>query len=552
MKFVKTKHETAQLEQVSPVERGGSSRIGWTHGIVQSLGTWQGRIWSSLLVVLLVVLLVPYFRVALALSRRVLHPFVGIPISALPVIGVSFLVLFSLLRPVWALAGFFAVAPLANGLVARLVLGSATVHYKAGMFWVEPLFLSLAIGLLFRRAALSEPLDSKRPETAVGFYAVVVLISLVLFFFQSPWWWDRLRLAWLHIPRMRQLSPNHPVRAGLLILGSLLCYRLTFDRLVTSKEIQLVCRGWLFGGLLTALYGLRIWARYERGTYPQVESMLDDANSYGAYLVLTLFVAWGEYLAEKELWARAMAGLTLILTVWMIPLSGSRIAIIAATVGAGMTWMILARPGRERWIKGCVLAAIASAILLFPFVVGSRAVIKEASQKHPRLFSAGLYRVAQAMDAGLVLKAWWELRQAMSAAGLRMVVDKPAFGQGPGTFYAKLGQYYRPGDEGWMPPYENAHNYFVQVAAETGVLGLAGFLWSVCAVMLPGFKGAPIEERRRVRLLIIGTGGYLFTALAQHPLVLSEQAFLFWGYLGILGACSRLNEASPTASGLVS
>jgi O-antigen ligase len=103
-----------------------------------------------------------------------------------------------------------------------------------------------------------------------------------------------------------------------------------------------------------------------------------------------------------------------------------------------------------------------------------------------------------------------------------------------------------------MPPYENAHNYFVQVAAETGVLGLAGFLWSVCAVMLPGFKGAPIEERRRVRLLIIGTGGYLFTALAQHPLVLSEQAFLFWGYLGILGACSRLNEASPTASGLVS
>jgi len=548
MKFVKMKQEAGKLEQVSPVGRGGSSRIGSILGIVRSLGMWRGRIWSSLLVVLLMVLLVPYFRVALALSRRVLHPFVGIPISALPVIGVSFLVLVSLLRPVWALAGFFAVAPLANGLVARLVLGSATFHHKAGMFWVEPLFLSLAIGLLLRRAALSEPLNSKRPEAAVGFYAVVVLTSLVLFSFQSPWWWDRLRLAWLHIPRMRQLSPNHSVRAGLLILGSLLCYRLTFERLGTSKEIQLVCRGWLFGGLLMGLYGLRDWARRGGTMYLPLESMLDDANSYGSYLVLTLFVAWGEYLAEKELWARAMAGLTLLLTVWMIPLSGSRIAIIAATVGAGMTWMILARPGRERWIKGCVLAAIASAILLFPFIVGSRAVIKEAFQKHPRLFSAGLYRVAQAMDARLVLKAWWELRQALSAAGLRMIVDKPAFGQGPGTFYANLGQYYRPGDEGWMPPYENAHNYFVQVAAETGVLGLAGFLWSVCGVMVPGFMGVPIEERRRIRLLTIGAGGYLFTALAQHPLVLSEQAFLFWGYLGILAACSRLNQAPPSAS----
>lgn len=304
-----------------------------------------------------------------------------------------------------------------------------------------------------------------------------------------------------------------------------------------------MCRGWLFGGILTALYGLRMWTRHEGVMSPQVESVLDDVNSYGAYLVLTLFIAWREYLSEKELWARAMAGLTLLLMVWMIPLTGSRIAIIAATVGAGMAWMILARPGRERWIKGCVLAAIASAILLFPFVVGSRAVIKEAFQKHPRLFSAGLYRVAQAMDARSVLKAWWGFRQALSAAGLRMVIDKPAFGQGPGTFYSELGQYYRPGDEGWMPPYENAHNYFVQVAAETGVLGLAGFLWAVCAVMLPGFMGAPIEERRRIRLLTIGVGAYLFTALAQHPLVLSEQAFLFWGYLGILAACLRSHHA---------
>ena len=132
-----------------------------------------------------------------------------------------------------------------------------------------------------------------------------------------------------------------------------------------------------------------------------------------------------------------------------------------------------------------------------------------------------------------------------------MFVEKPASGQGPGTFYSKLGYYYRPGDEGWRPRYEIDHTYFVQVAAETGILGLVGFLWCVSNVTVPSFTRTLTEERRRNRLLTIGAGGYLFTALAQHPLVLSEQAFLFWGYLGILAACSRLNEASPTASSLV-
>jgi len=39
-------------------------------------------------------------------------------------------------------------------------------------------------------------------------------------------------------------------------------------------------------------------------------------------------------------------------------------------------------------------------------------------------------------------------------------------------------------------------------------------------------------------------GGYLITALGNHPLIYPDQAFLFWGYLGILGACSRLDQAA--------
>ena len=133
-----------------------------------------------------------------------------------------------------------------------------------------------------------------------------------------------------------------------------------------------------------------------------------------------------------------------------------------------------------------------------------------------------------------------------------MVGERPIFGQGPGTFYSKPGDYYRPADGGYRPPHENAHNYFVQVAAETGILGLAGFLWIVGSSLVAGFTRSPEGERRRARLLILGIGGYLITAFTGHPLVLSEQAFLFWGGLGILAACATLGQAAPNVPSVTS
>jgi len=376
---------------------------------------------------------------------------------------------------------------------------------------------------------------------------VIVLISLALALRSDPGVWERVPVAWLDIPRMDQLSPSHPLRAGLLILASLLWYRLTATQLRTSAEIQLACRGWLVGAVLTGAYGLWTWARYEGAWVKGFESVLDDTNSYGSYLVLTLFVAWAEWLTETVPWARALSVLTLVVTLWMLPLAGSRIAIIAATACAGIAWTILAKSAKARWIRGSVLAAFACLILLFP-LLGGRKVIEKGVHNFPSLNTWGMQRLAQSIDAELMLDVWRGGRRPILAAGLRMVGDKPTFGQGPGTFVSKLRNYYRPGDKGSRPPYENAHNYFVQVAAETGLLGLAGFLWIVASSLIAGFARSSEAERRRARLLTLGIGGYLITAFSGHPLVLSEQAFLFWGSLGILGACTRLGQAAPNAS----
>jgi O-antigen ligase len=299
------------------------------------------------------------------------------------------------------------------------------------------------------------------------------------------------------------------------------------------------------------MYGIWTWLRHEGALRSGIVSVLDDSNSYASYLVLTLSVAWGEWLTERAPWARALSALTLVITLWMFPLAGSRIAIIAATVCAGIAWTTLPRSARARWIRGSVLAAIACLILLFP-LLGGREIMEKGVQGFPSLKSWGIQRFAQAMDAEFVFDVWRGGRRAISAAGLRMVGERPVFGQGPGTFVKRLGDFYRPWDEGYKPRHENAHNYFIQVAAETGIVGFVGFLWVVATGLVAAFTRNLNGERVRARLLAAGIVGYLMTAFTGHPLLLSEQAFLFWGSLGILAACTRLGHVAPNVPSVTS
>jgi hypothetical protein len=82
---------------------------------------------------------------------------------------------------------------------------------------------------------------------------------------------------------------------------------------------------------------------------------------------------------------------------------------------------------------------------------------------------------------------------------------------------------------------ENAHNYFLQLAAETGAFGLIGFAWVVAASLHPALTDRGARGGAR-RLLAIGALGYLATLLTGHALLLSRHAILFWGFLGALSA----------------
>ena len=110
-----------------------------------------------------------------------------------------------------------------------------------------------------------------------------------------------------------------------------------------------------------------------------------------------------------------------------------------------------------------------------------------------------------------------------------MVAEFPLTGSGIGTFYSQSPEYHL-----WSKPQvhwvENAHNYYVQLAAELGLPALAVYIFLIYA-LYRGLWRAVKEDRDRQGLakgVIFGLGAYLLTMLTSHHLLLSDQQFLFW------------------------
>jgi hypothetical protein len=83
---------------------------------------------------------------------------------------------------------------------------------------------------------------------------------------------------------------------------------------------------------------------------------------------------------------------------------------------------------------------------------------------------------------------------------------------------------------------ENAHNYFLQVLAELGAVGLIAFLWLLASVLWPALRHSAGPNSNVALWMAAGVAAYLATALTGHPQLLSEAVMPFWIVFGCLSA----------------
>ena len=226
--------------------------------------------------------------------------------------------------------------------------------------------------------------------------------------------------------------------------------------------------------------------------------------------------------------------------------AGSLFALLAVTA------IVLAVSGR-RWLIAIVVApflvfglvatqsraALAAAILVFG-VLGVRAL-----DRRRQTVAAVLVAIAiAAAGATVVLRTAathtpaenaLNSRIGMWQVALKMSAEQPIFGVGPGRFQAESHAYLDPAFVKFFPEAahgENAHNNFLQVLGELGLIGLAAFVWLLFAA-----AGAQIGSGPAERIAVLaGLAAFLLSSLLGHPLLVFEVSVSFFFAIGLVSA----------------
>jgi O-antigen ligase len=339
---------------------------------------------------------------------------------------------------------------------------------------------------------------------------------------------------------------SDPVDATMRLLESLIVFRATVS--VTRQTPAFAGRllAWTVAGACAAagLNLLRLWeaaARLEQPfawfvNYFMTERLnvhYSDFNAAGSYFVLTLFVALGLMLARgpapRGTWRRhsawwAIAVLLIGSSIWI---SGSRTAMIAGLLALLIPAGAQAMRIRRNRVRGTTVAVAAVALAI--------------------LAGVAAYALPERGNQRSALAAL-QVRVELARTSLSMAATSPAFGVGIGRYYSRSGEFASAKLLTLFPPaiHENAHNNFLQILAELGIVGFLAMGWLLLTAARLGAQLLRADPRDPVRwCLVTGLSAFVLSCLGGHPLLIDEPAFSFWLLLGVVCGWGATIAMSP-------
>ena len=336
--------------------------------------------------------------------------------------------------------------------------------------------------------------------------------------------WTGLSLVWTNDLR----------RGAIFLLAFVLPFGLLaigFARLPWARR-PLV---WLYGALLASAVafagvGLYQWVTRDVFWNPnvivgnayapffRVNSVFWDPSIYGRYLVVAILATLA--LVLLGLRGRLLAaGFGLVALLWVgLVVSFSQSSFVALVAG-----VLVAATVVWRWRAAAALGAVAVVVLSVGFATPQvRSKIFDESR-------AGLDK-ATSSRAGLV------------GNGIRIAGDHPLLGVGAGSFQRAYAD--RTGLPGRDPQKAASHTTPVTVAAETGLPGLALFLWLGSVALGGTLLGAHRTDAGRAALVV----GLTLGAIAVHSVFYNAlfEDPTTWALFGLaaLTAARRRDESA--------
>ncbi|MBI4476348.1 MAG: O-antigen ligase family protein, partial [Acidobacteria bacterium] len=255
----------------------------------------------------------------------------------------------------------------------------------------------------------------------------------------------------------------------------------------------------------------------------RINATFTDVNGLGSYLAMMVPIVLGLAMRRAGL-SRVSWRAAAVLLMLAVIFTASRSAWVALAIGLMVYAMAIWRfrlLQHETWISRHAPRVMAGATSVLVLSVGMLSVYATArdvryydedSYVETVLYTLNLRAPAQERLKGRL--AFW------SAAG-SMIAERPLFGIGIGRFFKDVSAYV-PDPAALPRQRENAHNYFLQIAAEVGLIGLTALTAVLLAAMVRSSRvvasqGEASHIRHLALAVPIAIVVYLLTWTTGHP-----------------------------------
>lgn len=310
-------------------------------------------------------------------------------------------------------------------------------------------------------------------------------------------------------------------------------YSKVYDRLISGINL---------GFFITLLYAAIQWMFPSQRVNGYITGLMTDSNALGASLIIAWPLSVALMIGGHNRFQRVIAGISVILGVLIIfPLSSrmAQGALITNMVIFASIWIWHERSYIRDHAK-IVSVMIATLVLIF-----SGFIIFTLSFTSENIITTWLLPILE-IQRGSGPYSFLNLffrpdRFPLIVQAVNMTKDYPLSGIGLGTFYFELSNFYRiyVADLSSILSYlDMAHNYYLQISSELGLIGLFFVLWMIVLIIKTIWEGIKIPFINGDRWLFYGISSGLVSILIffvfESLLMFFEVNLIYWFAVGIL------------------
>jgi len=304
----------------------------------------------------------------------------------------------------------------------------------------------------------------------------------------------------------------------------------------TSKKHLLICFGiFFFTSFSTAVDSILQFYITHRDIFSghviepgqRPTASFKTPNGLGGYLSIVIPMVMAAVLLSKSISKRVIMVVLCAVALWSLVISSSRGALLGVTVGIVFFFCAYQTSVKKKNLSGIWIGVLTAALFL-------------------SLFSVMQFGNIELFLEERMNSVYWRLE--IWKDSFTMIVERPIFGHGINTFMTIFQEYNTGGGARHAPTY--AHNCFLQLAAETGIIGIMcflGIIWKLFVTTLQRVSDNPSNDNHiQIAMLGLLSGilAFLVHSFFDTNFYSLQLSVHFWYMVGVLFSMNNLFDKS--------